>query len=86
MHLDKQKEYDEKGLLKKLDDVTKPQLANLKTHLYKQILASLRLLKSADSLDLQLNEQFDYAHILYKKGLFHAKPPHHRARKRDCTV
>ena len=51
--------------------MTKPQLANLKTHLYKQILASLRLLKSADSLDLQLNEQFDYAHILYKKGLFH---------------
>ncbi len=68
--LDKQKEYDEKTLLKKMDDVTKPQLANLKTHLYKQILASLRLLKSADSMDLQLNEQFDYAHILYKKGLF----------------
>ena len=68
--LDKLKEYDEKALLKKLDDVTKPQLANLKTHLYKQIMASLRLLKSADSMDLQLNEQFDYAHILYKKGLF----------------
>ncbi|MEO7984500.1 MAG: hypothetical protein ABI688_10500, partial [Bacteroidota bacterium] len=68
--LDKLKDYDEKALLKKLEDVTKPQLANLKTHLYKQILASLRLLKSADSLDLQLNEQFDYAHILYKKGLF----------------
>lgn len=34
------------------------------------MLASLRLLKSAESLDLQLNEQFDYAHILYKKGLF----------------
>ena len=68
--LDKLKEYDEKPLLKKLKDVTKPQLANLKTHLYKQILASLRLLKSADSLDLQLNEQYDYAHILYKKGLF----------------
>lgn len=68
--LDKLNEYDEKILLKKLDNVTKPQLANLKTHLYKQILASLRLLKSADSLDLQLNEQFDYAHILYKKGLF----------------
>ncbi len=68
--LDKLKDYDEKALLKKLEDVTKPQLANLKTHLYKQILASLRLLKSADSMDLQLNEQFDYAHILYKKGLF----------------
>ncbi len=69
--MDKLKDYDEKLLLKKLTGVTKPQLANLKTHLYKQILASLRLLKSADSLDLQLNEQFDYAHILYKKGLFH---------------
>jgi tetratricopeptide (TPR) repeat protein len=68
--LDKQKEYDELALLKKLDSATKPQLANLKTHLYKQIMASLRLLKSADSMDLQLNEQFDYAHILYKKGLY----------------
>ena len=69
--LDKQKEYDDQNLLKKMPGVTRPQLANLKTHLYKEILASLRLLKSTDSLDLQLNEQFDYAHILYKKGLFH---------------
>ncbi len=68
--LDKLQEYDEQLLLKKLPGVTKPQLANLKTHLYKQLLASLRLLKSTDSLDLQLNEQFDYAHILYKKGLY----------------
>jgi hypothetical protein len=57
-------------LLKKLPTIQKTQLSNLKAHLYKQVLASLRLLKSADSIDLQLNEQFDYAHILYKKGLF----------------
>lgn len=68
--IDKMKDYDEKALLKKLNGITKPQLSNLKTHLYKQVLASLRLLKSADSMDLQLNEQFDYAHILYKKGLY----------------
>lgn len=68
--LDKLTDYDEKNLLKKLPGIEKPQLSNLKTHLYKQILASLRLLKSADSIDLQLNETFDYAHILYKKGLF----------------
>ena len=68
--VDKLNDYDEKVILKKLEGVTKPQLANLKTHLYKQIMASLRLLKSTDSMDLQLNEQFDYAHILYKKGLF----------------
>ena len=68
--IDKQQEYDEKALLKKLPSIQKAQLSNLKAHLYKQIMASLRLLKSADSIDLQLNEQFDYAHILYKKGLF----------------
>ncbi len=68
--LDRMETYDEKILLKKLPGTEKRQLYNLKTHLYKQILASLRLLKSADSIDLQLNEQFDYAHILYKKGLF----------------
>jgi hypothetical protein len=68
--IDKLQDYNEKVLMKKMGDVTKPQLGNLKTHLYKQLLASLRLLKSTDSLDLQLNEQFDYAHILYKKGLF----------------
>lgn len=68
--LDRQEIYDEKSLLKKLPGTEKRQLYNLKTHLYRQILASLRLLKSADSIDLQLNEQFDYAHILYKKGLF----------------
>ncbi len=68
--LDKLPGYDEAVLLKKLKSIQKPQLANIKVHLYKQLLASLRLLKSSDSVDLQLNEQFDYAHILYKKGLF----------------
>ncbi|WP_379014631.1 hypothetical protein [Parasediminibacterium paludis] len=67
--LDKLPEYDEKTLLKKLPTIEKPQLANLKTHLYKQILASLRLLKSTENIDLQLNEQLDYARILYNKGL-----------------
>lgn len=68
--MDKLTEYDETLLLKKLKSIEKPQLSNVKVHLYKQLLSSLRLLKSNDSLDLQLNEQFDYAHILYKKGLF----------------
>jgi hypothetical protein len=67
--LDKLKEYDEKLLLKKLPAIQKPQLNNLKTHLYKQLLASLRLLKSAENIDLQLTEQLDYARLLYNKGL-----------------
>jgi hypothetical protein len=57
--LDKMQEYDEKLLLKKLPGTEKPQLSNLKTHLYRQVLASLRLLKRAENLDLELNEQLD---------------------------
>lgn len=67
--LDKLPEYDEKVLLKRLSPITKPQLANLKTHLYKQLLAGLRLLKTAENIDLQLSEQLDYARVLYNKGL-----------------
>src|SRR6478752_3399035 len=59
--LDKLPEYDEKFLMKKLSPITKPQLANLKTHLYKQVLASLRLLKGTENIDLQLSEHLDYA-------------------------
>ena len=67
--LDKMHEYDEILLMKKLKGITKPQLANLKTHLYKQVLASLRLLKTNDNIDLLLSEQLDNARILYNKGL-----------------
>jgi tetratricopeptide (TPR) repeat protein len=62
-------EYDEGVLLKKLKGVTKTQLANLKNHLYKQVMASLRLLKTSDNIDLQLSEYLDNARILYNKGL-----------------
>lgn len=68
--LDKLPEYDETVLLKRLTSIKKPQLSNTKVHLYKQLLASLRILKSADSIDMQLNEQLDHARILYNKGLF----------------
>lgn len=68
--LDKMEEYDEKILFKKIPGLQKPQLANLKAHLYKQILVSLRLLKTTESIDLQLHEQLDYARILYNKGLY----------------
>lgn len=67
--LDKMKDYDENALLKKLSPITKPQLANLKAHLYKQVLASLRLLKTTVNIDLQLSELLDHARVLYNKGL-----------------
>ncbi len=68
--MDKSSEYDEKILFKKVPEMDKSRLSNLKTHLYKEVLASLRLLKSSDSIELELNEQLDYARILYNKGLY----------------
>jgi len=68
--IDKLSEYNETILLKKLTSIQKPQLANTKAHLYKQLLSSLRLIKSTESIDLQLHEQLDFARILYNKGLY----------------
>ena len=62
--------YDEALLLKRNENLKKQQLSNLKAHLYKQILSSLRLIND-ESIDIQLHEQMDYARILYNKGLYY---------------
>jgi len=67
--MERASEYDELLLLKKMGAITKVQLSNLKSHLYKELLASLRLLHLANSVDLQLSEHLDEARILYNKGL-----------------
>jgi hypothetical protein len=68
--LDKMKDYDEDELLKKHESIHKQQLSNLKAHLYDQILASLRIVKQNENIDLQIHEQLDHAKILYNKGLY----------------
>ncbi len=68
--LDKMNLYDESLLLKKTPSIQKQQLSNLKGHLYHEILASIRLLKQSENIDLQLHEQLDFARILYNKGLY----------------
>lgn len=68
--LDKMGEYDEKQLLQKNQAIRKEQLSNMKANLYKQLLASLRLAKDDDNIDMQLHEQMGYARILYNKGLY----------------
>src|SRR6266496_4660765 len=68
--LDKLDQYDEEQLLKKNKSIKKQQLSNIKAHLYKQILSSLRLIKDENNIDIQLHEQMDHARILYNKGLY----------------
>ncbi len=67
--LDKMKAYDEAVILNK-GFVKKQQLSNLKAHLYKQILISLRLNPAHQNIRLQIREQLDFATILYQKGLY----------------
>lgn len=68
--LDKMPGYDEAGILRRVPSIKKQQLPNIKAHLYKQVLASLRLLSNEENIDIQLHQQLDYARILYNKGLY----------------
>ncbi|WP_299432713.1 hypothetical protein [uncultured Maribacter sp.] len=67
--LDKSKLYNEKNILES-GIVKKEQLSNLKAHLYKQILVSLRLNPVNQNIRVQIREQLDFATILYQKGLY----------------
>jgi hypothetical protein len=68
--LEKRGEYEEDVILKKIPEVKKSQLSNLKAHLYKQLLTSLRLLSTKNANDIQIREMVDYARVLYNKGLY----------------
>jgi hypothetical protein len=68
--LDSLTEYDEKLILKKAKAIRKQQLSNIKAHLYKEILDSLRLIKHQENIDIYLHELMDHARILYNKGLY----------------
>lgn len=67
--MSRQKKYDEAEILKSTK-ITKLQLSNVKTHLYKQLLISLRLNPAHQSVPVQIREQLDFAYILYHKGLY----------------
>ena len=67
--LDKMRTYREESILES-GIVKKSQLSNLKAHLYKQILISLRLNPGNQNVRVQIREQLDFATILYHKGLY----------------
>lgn len=68
--LDKMEVYNEALIFKKTTQIKKAQLSNLKANLYKQILNSLRIIKSQTNIDMQLHYMLDNARILYNKGLY----------------
>ena len=68
--LDRLEQYEEAAIYKKLRGLKSSQLSNLKRHLYKQLLISLRLIHIQKNVDIQIREQIDFARILYGKGLY----------------
>jgi len=64
--------FDEEQILKKWPRIKKRQLSNLKAHLYKQLLQSLRQQYRQHHVDMDLREHLDYAKILYNKGMYRA--------------
>ena len=67
--LEKASKYKEKDILT-TGFVKKQQLANVKAHLYKQILISLKLNPFHQNVRSQIREQTEFATILYHKGLY----------------
>ena len=68
--IEKQTNYDEIKILKKASIINPAQLPNLKAHLYKQLMHSLKLFGASNSIDIQLRNHVDYTQLLYNKGLY----------------
>jgi len=68
--IDKMDVFNEAQIFKKIDKLEKTQFSNLKRHLYKQILISLRLIHINRKIHIQIREHIDFAQILYDKGLY----------------
>lgn len=68
--LDKQQHYEEDHIFQRVPEIKRSQLSNLKRHLYKELLKSLRLISAGKQAVIDIHEQIDHAHILYSKGLY----------------
>jgi len=68
--IDSMPNYNEEKILDKEKSISPAQLPNLKQHLYKQVMQSLRMLHASNDIDLKIREQIDYASILYNKCLY----------------
>ncbi len=68
--IDKMDVYKEELIFKRAKDIKISQLPNLKAHLYKQLLTSLRLSQINHDVTISIREQIDHAKVLYNKGLY----------------
>ena len=69
-YLDKYGRLDEKHMFKKLPQIKKSQLPNLKAVLSKHLLRSLRDINKDEYPEIKARERFDFAKVLYAKGQY----------------
>lgn len=68
--IDKQKVYDEKGILQRIENYNSGLLKRIKHYLYNLILKSLDVYHSDSSIDDTIRKQLKYSELLYNKGLY----------------
>jgi len=68
--LDNQKVFDAKELTHSTSFITLGQLPNLKANLYKKILQNLRRFHFSSTVDAQIREMIDYAHLLFNRSQY----------------
>lgn len=89
--IDKSTVYSDKVALLKIPEIKKAQLSNIKAHLYKQLLTSLRLQNTSKHGEIEVRELIDFAVVLYTKGFYHQSLKQldrakHLALKRKYTI
>lgn len=68
--IDEQAEFDEAKILAKAPELKVEQFSNIKAHLYKKILQSLRMYNASAVADIKIRELIDYAQILFNRSLY----------------
>ncbi len=69
--IDKAQEFDEKELIQTNTWINPAQFSNLKAHLYRRLLQSLKEYSSASHEDITIREQIDHIQLLYERSLYH---------------
>lgn len=68
--LDKMETFDEDLIIRQNEWINPRQFSNLKAHLYKKILQSLKEYTASSNEDINIREQIDYIQILFDRSLY----------------
>ncbi|MBK6266480.1 hypothetical protein JKA74_15655 [Marivirga sp. S37H4] len=86
--IEKQNKFDENTILQKETSFEPAQFSNLKAHLYKRLLQSLRQYELEKIEEIQIREMVDYVQLLFNRGLYQQSvdmlgKAHKKVRKTD---